>query len=73
MTELSKVTSVKIIDGYGRTYTSDKAAHITFTIMDDGQTLKITHDGDTRTGLNPEQLIRRTRNDRDNKIAKDFQ
>jgi len=48
MTELSKVTSVKIIDGYGRTYSSDKTNHITFTIQDDGKTLSITHDGDTR-------------------------
>lgn len=48
MTDVSKVTRVEVIDGYGRAYTSYNADAVHIAIQDDGKTLKVFHDGDTR-------------------------
>ena len=45
MTELSKVTRVEVIDGYGRSYTSYNADTVHIAIQDDGRTYKVFHQG----------------------------
>ena len=47
MTDLSKVTRVEVIDGYGRSYTSYNADKVHITVQDNGHTLKVFHTGDT--------------------------
>ena len=46
--ELSDIRRVSITDGYGRKYVSDDAEHVHLAVEDEGQTLRITHNGDTR-------------------------
>ena len=47
MTDLSKVTRVEVIDGYGRSYTSYNADKVHIIVQDNGHTLKVFHTGDT--------------------------
>lgn len=47
MTDLSNVTRVELIDGYGRSYTSHNADTVETLLQDNGCTLKIFHTGDT--------------------------
>ena len=54
MTDLSKVTRVEVIDGYGRSYTSYNADQTHISVQDEGQTLKIFHTGDTSHGITEE-------------------
>lgn len=51
MTDLTNVTRVEVIDGYGRSYTSYNADQVQIMVQDNGQTLKIFHTGDTSHGL----------------------
>lgn len=51
MTDLSKVTRVEVIDGYGRAYQSFNADQVHVYVQDEGRTLKVTHSGDTAHGV----------------------
>lgn len=42
-----KITSVTLIDGYGRVYTSVNPDDVLFWVSSDGKSLKIMHNGDT--------------------------
>lgn len=59
MTDLSKVTSVEVTDGYGRTYTSFNTDEMSVSLQDDGKTLKVMHTGDTAHSIiqNRDQLL----------------
>lgn len=48
MIDLTDVTRVEVIDGYGRSYVSHNADDVIIALQDEGQTLKIMHTGDTR-------------------------
>lgn len=54
MTDLSDVTRVEVIDGYGRSYTSYNADEVHIAIQDDGRTLKVFHTGDTSHSITRE-------------------
>ena len=54
MTDLSNVTRVEVIDGYGRSYTSYNADAVHIAIQDDGRTLKVFHTGDTSHSITRE-------------------
>lgn len=51
MTDLTNITRVEVIDGYGRSYTSYNADKVHIALQDDGRTLKIFHTGDTSHGM----------------------
>lgn len=48
--DLSCVTRVEVIDGYGRSYKSYNAEQVHISIQDEGKTLKVFHTGDTSHG-----------------------
>ena len=54
MIDLSNVTRVEVIDGYGRSYTSYNADRVKLSVQDDGRTLKVLHTGDTSHSITRE-------------------